>query len=99
MLTESTITKQVQIVFSEGAPAFIFRETENRVLRDGEVIASTTHRESYPTDSDEAKAVFGDLASAATAALLPYQSEVQRLAGELEIAKTELAALKSILTA
>ena len=116
MLTETTTIKHVEIEFKEGAPFHVFRETRNAVLKDGVEIASNFHRESYPLDSDEARAVLGDalagamaqvqaltaerdgslghlaaasavavsgdVASAATAALVPYQNEVQRLAKE-----------------
>lgn len=83
MLTESTTTKQVEIAFKDGAPAHVFRETRNAVLKDGVEVAASFHRESYPLDSDEARAVLGDALAGAMSALLRYQEEVQRLTQEL----------------
>lgn len=53
------------------------------------------HVESLAPDSPQALVVLGAVTSAATTALLFYQSEVQRLAGELSAAMARIAELES----
>ena len=101
MLTESTTTKQIEIAFDKGAPAFVFRETKNAVLRDGVEIASNFHRESYPLDSDEARAVLGDALAAALAQVEALTAErdgaldqIAHLEGQLATANARVAELE-----
>jgi hypothetical protein len=68
----------------KGFPVAVFVESTRYVEEGGIRVADLpTHVETIAPDSPQAVAVFGDLASAATAALLRYQEEVQRLAQEL----------------
>ena len=79
----------------QGFPVGISVEFTRHIEEGGERIADLApHVESLAPDSPQALAVLGEVASAATAALLPYQAEVQRLAGELATARSEIAALK-----
>lgn len=76
----------------QGFPVSVLIESTRYVEEGGERIADLApHVESLAPDSAQALAVLGEVASAATAALLPYQSEVQRLAGELLAASARLA--------
>ncbi|MBI1751649.1 MAG: hypothetical protein HY014_16425 [Acidobacteria bacterium] len=109
MLTDSTTTKQIEIGYFEGAPAFVFRETVNTVLRDGIVIAETPHRESYALGSDEAKAVLGDALAGALAhvqvltaqidsdnrTINSLMGEVQHLADQVAQAQARVAELEA----
>ena len=68
----------------QGFPVTVFVESTRYVEEGGEKIADLpVHIESLAPDSPQAVAVIGGMASAATAALVTYQEEVQRLAREL----------------
>ena len=75
----------------QGFPVGLFIESSRYVEEDGVKVADLpAHVDTLAPDSDLAKAVLGAEASAATAALLTYQAEVQRLAqrvAELEAEK------------
>lgn len=65
----------------QGFPVGISVESTSFVEEGGVKIADLQpHFESLAPDSPQAVAVFGDMAAAATAALMHYQQEVQRLA-------------------
>lgn len=82
----------------QGFPVALRIESTRHIEENGEKIADLpAHIESLAPDSPQALAVLGEVASAATAALLPYQAEVQRLAGELNAAKTRILELESLL--
>lgn len=112
-LTESTITRQIEIAYNDGAPAHVFRETEKRIIKDGAVIAATPHRESYPADSEEAKGVLGDALAGALdqvkalgAVLAAAQEDVHALteqgtkdAGTIQALQSQVAALQAALDA
>lgn len=74
-----------------GFPVSLQVESIRYVEEDGVKVADLpAHVESIAPDSDIAKTVLGEEASAATTALLTYQAEVQRLAqrvAELEAEK------------
>lgn len=75
----------------QGFPVGLSIESTRHIEEGGERIADLApHVESLAPDSPQAVAVLGEVAAAATAALLPYQAEVQRLAGELAAAAAEL---------
>ena len=81
---------------THGFPVGILLESSRHIEEGGEKIADlASHIESLAPDSPLAIAAIGDLASAATTALLPYQAEVQRLAKELESAKSVITFLES----
>lgn len=68
----------------QGFPVGVSVESTRYVEEGGVKVADLPpHIESLTPDSPQAVAVFGEMASAATAALLRYQEEVQRLAQEL----------------
>lgn len=70
----------------QGFPVAVFVESIRYVEEGGAKIADLPpHIESLPADSPQAVAVLGEMASAATAALLTYQQEVQRLAAKLKM--------------
>ena len=75
----------------QGFPVAVFLESTRYVEENGVKVADLpAHIESFAPDSDIAKTVLGEEASAATTALLTYQAEVQRLAqrvAELEAEK------------
>lgn len=76
----------------QGFPVGLSLESTRHIEEGGERIADLTpHIESLTPDSPQALTILGDVASAATAALLTYQAEVQRLAGELAEAQATLA--------
>lgn len=78
----------------QGFPVSLLVESTRHVEEGGERIADLApHIGSLAPDSPQALAILGDLASAATAALLPYQTEVQRLAGELAAAQARIIEL------
>lgn len=99
MLTESTTTKQVEIAFKDGAPAHVFRETRNAVLKDGVEVASNFHRESYTLDSDEARAVLGDALAGAMAQVQALTDQVEALTVERDGALDQVAHLETQLAA
>lgn len=67
-----------------GFPVAVIVESTRYVEEGGVKVADLpSHIESLAPDSPQAVAAIGELASAATAALLRYQEEVQRLAQEL----------------
>ena len=99
MLTESNFTKQIEIAFVEGAPAFLFRETKNSVLKDGIEIASSFHRESYPANSDEARAVLGDALAGAMAQVQALTDQVEALTVERDGALDQVTHLETQLAA
>ena len=79
-----------------GFPVAVSVESTRFIEEGGERIADIApHIESLAPDSEAALAVLGDVASAATTALLPYQAEVQRLAGELAHANETIKKLIS----
>lgn len=81
----------------QGFPVAVVVESTRYVEEGGERIADLApHIDSIAADSPQALAVLGDLAAAATAALLPYQAEVQRLAGLLAQAEAQVTALKQL---
>jgi hypothetical protein len=68
----------------QGFPVGVSVESTRYIEEGGTKIADLpAHIDTLAPDSPQAVAVIGDLASAATAALLRYQEEVQRLAQEL----------------
>lgn len=68
----------------QGFPVGLSVESSRHITENGEKIADLpAHIETLAPDSPQAVAVIGEMASAATAALLRYQEEVQRLAQEL----------------
>lgn len=78
-----------------GFPVGLSIESTRYIEEGGIKIADLpAHIETLASDSPQALVAMGDLASAATAALLPYQSEVQRLAGELAKANAEISRLR-----
>lgn len=82
------ITKPRQIRIDldpdQGFPVAVFVESTRYVEEGGVKVADLPpHIESIAPGSPLAEAVFGDAASAAIAALITYQEEVQRLAREL----------------
>lgn len=78
----------------QGFPVSVFVESIRYVEEDGEKIADLpAHIETLAPDSDQAKTILGETVSSAIAALIPYQEEVQRLAGELEALKVASHAL------
>ena len=89
------ITKPRQIRIDldpdQGFPVAVFVESTRYVDEGGVKVADLPpHVETLAPDSPQAIAVIGEMASAATAALLPYQEEVQRLGkrvAELEAEK------------
>lgn len=89
------ITKPRQIRIDldpdQGFPVAVFIESTRYVEEGGVKVAELpAHIESLAPDSPQVVAVIGDMASAATAALVTYQEEVQRLARrvlELEAAQ------------
>lgn len=86
---------RVQLDPDAGFPVSMTVESTRFILEDGSRVAGMPpHIEVLPPDSPEATAVIGDVASASAAALFLYQSEVQRLAHELEALREELARLR-----
>ena len=80
----------------QGFPVCLFLESVRYVEEDGVKVADLpTHIESLAPDSPQAVAVIGEMAAAATAALVTYQEEVQRLAGELAAANARIAELEA----
>lgn len=78
----------------QGFPVGVSIESTRHIEENGERIADLpAHIEKLAPDSPQALAALGELASAATTALLPYQSEVQRLASELATAHARIAEL------
>lgn len=82
------ITKPRQIRIDldpdHGFPVAVFIETTRHVEEGGVKIADLpSHIDTLAPDSPQAVGAIGEMASAATAALLRYQEEVQRLAQEL----------------
>ena len=68
----------------QGFPVAVFVESTRYVDEGGVKVADLPpHIESLTPDSPQAVAVIGEMASAATAAIITYQNEVQRLAKEL----------------
>jgi hypothetical protein len=68
----------------QGFPVALRVESTRYVEEGGANVADLPpHIESLAPDSPQAVAVIGEMAAAATAALLRYQEEVQRLAQEL----------------
>ena len=81
---------------AQGFPVAVFVESTRYVEEDGVKVADLpTHIESLAPDSPQAVAVIGEMAAAATAALVTYQSEVQRLAGLLDMANARIAELEA----
>ena len=78
---ETTETNQVEIKFVNGAPAYLMREKVYKVLRDGLAISSSFHRESYPFDSDEARAVLGEALASSLAEIARLRSKLDALSG------------------
>lgn len=79
----------------QGFPVGLSIESTRYVEEGGAKVADLPpHIESLPADSPQAAAVLGEMASAATAALVTYQQEVQRLAGELAAANARIAELE-----
>ena len=80
----------------QGFPVAVFIESTRYVEEDGVKVADLpVHVESLEPDSELAKTVLGEEASAATTALLNYQAEVQRLAGLLAAANARIAELEA----
>jgi len=80
----------------QGFPVTVFVESTRYVEEGGIRVADLpSHVESLAPDSPQAVAVFGEMASAATAALVTYQEEVQRLAGLLDVANARIAELEA----
>lgn len=93
----ATISKpreiRVQLDPDEGFPVAVFIESTRYIEEGGERIADLApHVHSLSPDSPQVVAIFGRMASDATAALMMYQSEVQRLAGENADLKAQLQA-------
>ncbi len=87
---------RVQLDPNEGFPVAVLIESTRYVEEGGANVADLPpHIESLPADSPQAAAVIGEMASAATAALVTYQQEVQRLAGQLEAANARIAELEA----
>lgn len=81
----------------QGFPVGVSIESTRHIEENGEKVSDLpAHIETLAPDSPLALAVLGDLASAATTALLPYQAEVQRLASELAAAKARIAELEAV---
>ena len=69
-----------------GFPVALSVESTRYVEEGGVKVADLPpHIESIPADSPQAVAVIGEMASAATTALVTYQQEVQRLAAKLKM--------------
>lgn len=80
----------------QGFPVAVFVESTRYVDEGGVKVADLPpHIESLTPDSPQAVAVIGEMASAATAALVTYQEEVQRLAGLLAAANARIAELEA----
>ncbi|HQL49286.1 MAG TPA: hypothetical protein PLC09_11510 [Holophaga sp.] len=80
----------------QGFPVAVSMESIRYVEEDGVKVADLpAHIESLPADSPQAAAVIGEMASSATAALVTYQQEVQRLAGEIAVANARVAELEA----
>lgn len=80
----------------QGFPVNVFVESVRYVEENGQKVADLPpHIENLAPDSPQALAVLGELASAATTALLPYQAEVQRLAGELGVVQARVLELEA----
>lgn len=80
----------------QGFPVTLSVESIRYVEEGGAKVADLPpHIESLPADSPQAVAVLGEMASAATAALVTYQEEVQRLAGLLAAANARIAELEA----
>ena len=80
----------------QGFPVGVFVESTRYVEEGGIRVADLpSHVESLAPDSPRAVAVIGEMAAAATAALLYYQEEVQRLAGLLAAANARIAELEA----
>lgn len=80
----------------QGFPVAAFIESTRYVEEGGVNVADLTpHIESLAPDSPQAVAVIGDMAAAATAALVTYQQEAQRLAGLLDVANARIAELEA----
>jgi hypothetical protein len=80
----------------QGFPVAVFVESTRYVEEGGVKVADLpVHVESIAPDSDMAKAVIGAEAAAATAAIMTYQAEVQRLAGLLDVANARIAELEA----
>lgn len=80
----------------QGFPVGLSTEFECYIEEAGErVVDLPPHTEPLAPDSPQALAVLGGAASSAFAALLPYQTEVQRLAGELATAQARLAVFEA----
>ena len=80
-----------------GFPVGISVESTRHIEEGGERIADLApHVESIAPDSPQALAVLGEVASAATAALLPYQAEVQRLGAENASLRTQIIKLGGV---
>lgn len=97
-LAETTETNQVEIRFVNGAPAYLMREKVYNVLRDGLVISSSFHRESYSFDSDEARAVLGDALAAALAQVEALTVERDGALDQVAHLETQLAAENARIT-
>ncbi len=84
----------------QGFPVALSIESTRHIEEgDARIADLPTHIESLAPDSPQAIAALGEVASAATTALLPYQSEVQRLAGEIARANDEIKRLMEALNA
>ena len=80
----------------QGFPVAVFVESTRYVEENGVKVADLpAHVESFAPDSPQAVALIGEMAAAATAALVTYQQEVQRLAGLLDMANVRIAELEA----
>jgi hypothetical protein len=80
----------------QGFPVGVSVESTRYVEEGGvNVTDLPPHIESLAPDSPQAVAVIGEMAAAATAALVTYQEEVQRLAGLLDVANARIAELEA----
>ena len=86
---------RIELDPDQGFPVGLSIESTRYIMEGGEKIADLpAHIESLAPDSPQAAAVIGEMASAATAALVTYQQEVQRLAGQLDVANARIAELE-----
>ena len=96
----NTVTKPRQIRIDldpdQGFPVRLSIESTRYVEEGGIRVADLpSHVESLAPDSPQAVAVIGEMAAAATASLVTYQEEVQRLAGLLAAANARIAELEA----
>lgn len=95
-ITEATYLKQIEIAIDHSGAAFhVFSERVNIVERDGVVIAQTTHRDSLPADSNEAKDILGEATAASLAGMQKAQAERDVALAELGKAVDQIGSLQA----